>query len=86
MLANLHCPRRQYPSQEALDECYMQIALDFAIDVISRYPIEVYCCDACDFHLFRNTILSCYTMRRIQYFGVKKLASSCTTNLHMCLL
>lgn len=41
-LADKHCPRSMHRTQLALDECYMQIALDFAMDVLSRHSIEVH--------------------------------------------
>ena len=36
--------RSKYTTQLALDECYMQIALDLGLDVLSKHPIEARAC------------------------------------------
>ena len=33
--------RSEYTTQQALDECYMQIALDLGLTVLAKHPIEV---------------------------------------------
>lgn len=40
-LADKDCPRSKHKTQKALDECYMQIALDYALTIIAKHPIEV---------------------------------------------
>lgn len=45
--SELHCHgtyatcRSVYTTQKALDECYMQLALDLGLEVLSKHPIEV---------------------------------------------